>query len=79
VPAFHVRSIPPELYERLRARAREQGRSVNAEVLRILEGELSRPRDEDFMRRLDRLRAQWTLSPDAPRPEDLIREDRDSR
>jgi hypothetical protein len=44
----------------------------------ILEQDLSRPTHDEFMNRLDELRAEWTLSPDAPRPEDLIREDRDS-
>lgn len=77
--AFHLRNIPDELYERLRRRARSEGRSVNAEILSILERDLSRPSHEEFMRRLDELHSRWTLSPDAPAPEDLIREDRDSR
>lgn len=75
--AFHLR-LPDELYERLRERARSEGRSVNAKVIALLEHDLSRPTHEEFMRRLDELRAEWTLSPDAPRPEVLIREDRDS-
>jgi plasmid stability protein len=75
--AFHLR-LPDELYERLRERARSEGRSVNAKVIAILESDLSRPTHEEFMRRLDELRAQWTLPPDAPKPEALIREDRDS-
>lgn len=75
--AFHLR-LPDELYERLRERARSEGRSVNAKVIAILERDLARPTDEDFMRRLDELRARMTLPPDAPRPENLIREDRDS-
>jgi plasmid stability protein len=79
VAAFHLRNIPDELYERLRARARSNGRSVNAEIRSILERELARPTHDDFMRRLDDLHARWKLSPDAPAPEDLIREDRDSR
>ena len=77
--AFHLRNIPPELYERLRARARGEGRSVNAEILWILERDLARPTGKEFMRRLDELRARINLSPDAATPEDLIREDRDSR
>ena len=77
--AFHLRNIPDDLYERLRERAREDGRSVNAEILTILEQELVRPSTEEFMRRLDDLRSRWTLSPDAPKPEEIIRKARDSR
>jgi plasmid stability protein len=76
--AFHLRNIPDELYKRLRERARKKGRSTNAELLSILERELSRPDPGEFMRRLDELRSRMILSPDAPKPEDLIRVDRDS-
>jgi plasmid stability protein len=76
--AFHIRNIPPELYERLRERARQEGRSVNAEVLSILERELSRLSPEEFERRLRDLHRRIRLTPDAPTPEQLIREDRDS-
>jgi len=79
VAAFHVRDIPPALLERLRERARREGRSMNAEMLAILERDLSLPSHEEFTRRLDDLRRRIRLSPDAPKPEDLIREDRDAR
>lgn len=75
--AFHLRDIPPETYARLRRRAERHGRSINAEVLWILEQELGRPSGEELVERLRKLRAEWTLPPDFPRPEDLIREDRD--
>jgi plasmid stability protein len=75
--AFHLR-LPDELYERLRKRAGAEGRSINAEVLTILERDLARPDPGEFMRRLDELRSRMTLPPDAPKPEDLIRADRDS-
>ena len=77
--AFHLRNIPDDLYTRLRVRAASDGRSVNSEILAILDRELSKPSDEEFMRRLDELRSRWTIPPGAPLPEDLIREDRDSR
>ena len=34
--AFHLRDIPDETYARLRARAEANGRSINAELLRLL-------------------------------------------
>lgn len=76
--AFHLRDIPDETYARLRARAARNGRSINAEVLGIVERELGLPDGEELLARLRELHAEWTLPPDAPRPEDIIREDRDS-
>jgi len=75
--AFHLR-LPDELYKRLRKRAGAEGRSINAEVVSILERDLARPDPAEFMRRLDELRSRWTISPDVPMPEDIIRADRDS-
>jgi plasmid stability protein len=77
VAAFHLR-LPDELYARLRERARNDGRSINAEVLAILERELAGPSAEELNRRFDELRTRIKLPADAPRPEELIREDRDS-
>jgi len=79
VAAFHVRDISPELLERLRERARREGRSMNAEILAILEGELSQPSPEEWLRQIDEFRAKYAKSPLDPPPEVLIREDRDSR
>ena len=75
--AFHLR-LPDELYARLRKRAQADGRSINAEIVAIVEAELERPDPEDFMQRLDELLSGWTIPPDAPMPEDIIRTDRDS-
>ena len=78
VPALHVRDVPPQVYEWLRGRARRNRRSINREAISILARELEREEAGDrLMRRLDALRVE--LPPDAPRPETLIRGDRDSR
>jgi plasmid stability protein len=77
--AFHLRNIPDHLYVSLRERAAREGRSVNAQILEILERDLARPSSEELNRRLHELRARFTLPPDAPKPEDLIRRDRDAR
>jgi plasmid stability protein len=79
VAAFHLRNIPDDLYAALRERAAREGRSMNAEILEIRERELSRPSPEEVKRRLHELRAAIKLPPDAPKPEELIRETRDSR
>src|SRR3954465_7976154 len=43
VPALHVRNVPDELYEKLRARAEREGRSINGEAIAVLEEALARP------------------------------------
>ena len=74
---FHLRDLPDPLYDKLQQRARKAGRSVNRELLSMVEKELSRPTPEELDRQLRKLRRELRLPPDAPRPEDLIREDRD--
>ena len=76
---FHLRDIPDPLYARLQKRARKAGRSVNRELIHIVEKELSQPTPEELVAELHRLQRESRLPPDAPRPEELIREDRDRR
>lgn len=77
--AFHLRDIPPGVLERLRERAAQNGRSMNAELLTILDEELSKPTPEEWLRRLDEVRERYAGRRWDPPPEVLIREDRDSR
>jgi plasmid stability protein len=80
VAAFHLRNIPDRLYRRLKARAKRNGRSVNAELIEILEDALARPTAEELEARLAELHATTPpLSPDAPTPEQIIREGREER
>jgi plasmid stability protein len=80
VATLYVRDLPERLYERLRSRARRNGRSVNAEVIHLLEDVMERERDaERITRELAALAREINLPPDAPKPEDIIRQDRDSR
>jgi plasmid stability protein len=77
--AFHLRDIPPGMLERLRERATANGRSMNSELLSILDHELSRPTPEEWLRRIDEALERYGGRPLEPPPEVLIREDRDSR
>jgi plasmid stability protein len=76
----YLRNVPPSVYAALKKRASRNGRSLNAEVIRVLEevaeheGRQTRITDE-----LRRLAAEIKLPPDAPKPEDIIREERDKR
>ena len=80
VPALHIRNVPLDVVETLRQRAELHGRSLNAEVLRILTASAERERrDTPITNRLEELARRVNLPADAPTPEELIREDRDSR
>ena len=77
---LYVRDVPEKLYKRLRARARRNGRSLNAEVLELIdEAVLRELTSDEFTDRLAELAAEIDLPPDAPRPEEIIREERDRR
>lgn len=39
---LHVRNVPDDLYERLRRKAEAEGRSLSAEVIRLLDSYLPR-------------------------------------
>jgi plasmid stability protein len=81
VPTLYIRNVPPEVYEALKARARREGRSVNAEVLVALEELAERERGREAVDRLLEIagRISKTLSADAPRAEEVIRQMREER
>lgn len=80
VPALHIREVPTDVVETLRESARASGRSLNAELVALLTDAARRQRERGTLtRRLAEIAARVNLPPDAPQPEDLIREDRDSR
>lgn len=80
MPALHVRNVPEDVVDALRERARTNGRSLNAELVHVLEEGARRHRERGMLtRRLAEIAARVNLPSEAPRPEDLIREDRDSR
>src|SRR5260370_2051192 len=80
--ALYVETVPDELYEALRKRARSQRRSIAAEVLLLLELHIPTKKTlkarRGFLKKLEQLR--FTPSP-APGPfpstEEMIREDRE--
>jgi plasmid stability protein len=81
-----VRDLSPETIERLKQRAKDNRRSLNAEVLTILEEAVPRRRTLDERREaMERLRsfADWALERSRGIPQsnstDAIREDRDTR
>ncbi len=65
MPTFTIKGIPAELYRRLKRRAAEHRRSINAEVLVCLEHALQSRRidPEATIARLDALQARLKLDP----------------
>ena len=80
VPTLHVRNVPEEVYEGLRARARARGSSMNAETIEILRDALRWRRRtwDELMADLDAFAKEVGFGPDWPAPEELIRAGRDS-
>ena len=80
VPTLNIRNVPEKVVATLKRRAKENGRSLNAEVVEVLKDYDERhTRTRELLRELDELRAEWLLPDDAPNPEDVIREARDER
>lgn len=78
VATLYVRNVPAELYAELVRWAEESGRSVNNEVLALLETEAERrEQHSDWWQRVLDLQTAFTLPPGSPRAEEIIREDRD--
>lgn len=78
MPTLYVRNVPVRVYTALRQRAARNGRSVNAEVLVALQETLAQEQDgEGVVRRIEAFARKHRLPADAPRPEELLRNDRD--
>jgi plasmid stability protein len=82
MPNLHIRDVPVEVVVGLKAAAQREGRSLNKHVLALLE-EAAQERDrrtlDEVLASIDESAKRFPLPPDAPMPEDLIRQDRDSR
>jgi plasmid stability protein len=80
MPTLHLRNVPTNVYETLKARASRNGRSLNAEVIRVLEEIVEQEqRSTSITEELRRLAEEINLPPEATKPEDIIREARDER
>jgi plasmid stability protein len=78
MPTLYVRNVPTNVYRRLQARARRNSRSLNAEALDILSQAAARePSETAIVDRLREIAREIDLPLDAPKPEELIRQDRE--
>jgi plasmid stability protein len=84
MPSLTIRNITDRDYEELRRNVKQKGRSINAEILKLLgdKTEMNRRRRHaaKAMKRIDKLTDEIARKyPNQPSSVDLIREDRDSR
>ena len=50
--ALQIKNVPPDLHERLRERARREGRNMSEYALEVLERDLSVPTTREWLERL---------------------------
>jgi hypothetical protein len=50
--AIQIKNVPPELHERLRERARSEGRNLSEYTLGVLERDLALPTTREWLERL---------------------------
>jgi plasmid stability protein len=82
MPVLYVENVPDDLYQALRKRARQNRKSIAAEVISLLERNVPTAKElqgrREFYKRMAELR---TLQPAGsgpfPTTEEMIREDRD--
>jgi plasmid stability protein len=85
MPNLHVRDVPPEAVEALRAAAKRRGRSLNSELVDVIVLAAERSRQAaELPERLEAIRRAWRERnpdgfPPGLEPETIIRHDRDTR
>jgi plasmid stability protein len=85
MPNVHIRDVPPDALEALKAAAKRHGRSLNAEIVDALVTQAAREqRSEELLARLAEGRRRWKKAfpegfPPGLEPEATIRRHRDSR
>jgi plasmid stability protein len=81
MPTLYVENVPEDVYEALRARANENGKSISAEVLALLAENVPTPaelaRRREVVDRICKIRSRRP-GPGGPFPsaEEMLREDR---
>jgi plasmid stability protein len=80
MPTLHIRNVPSGIVNRLKRRAKKNGRSLNAEIVEALEASVEEEQRREWVsKRLEELRAEFVLPEDAPDAVELIRQGREER
>jgi plasmid stability protein len=72
---IQIRNVPEKLHRKLKARAAAEGMTLTDYVAALIKRDLQRPLAAEWMQSLE-TRTKFQLD---PAPEDVVREDRDSR
>lgn len=75
---LHVRSVPDDLYDRLRAMAQAKKRSISAQVIFLLDRAVEEEEHQQEQAQIlaDIRTRRFTPSPTAPDSVEMLREDR---
>ena len=80
MPTLYVENVPEELYEALRERARQNRKSIAAEVLTLLEENVPTAKElarrKELLQRVRKLTTRSGSSDPFPTSEEMQREDR---
>jgi plasmid stability protein len=79
MPILHVRNVPEEMHTELKTRARNEGRSLSAQVIVMLEQALRQPArsQSEVLAALDTRRHRFSpRQAGAPSSTELLRQDR---
>jgi plasmid stability protein len=80
MPTLHIRNVPAGTVNRLKRRAKNNGRSLNAEIVAALEASVDEEQRREWVsKRLEELRAEFVLPEGAPDAVELIRQGREER
>jgi plasmid stability protein len=76
---LHIRQVPAEVVDVLKARAERAGRSLNSEVVETLSDAARRSKVDEILANIDRIRAGITNPPSGEQIDRWIREGREQR
>lgn len=80
MPALHVRNVPEEVVGRLKQRAKRNGRSLNSEIVDLLETSVENEREPGWVaKRLAELHAEYPAQGEPVDVVELIHEGREER
>ncbi len=80
MPTLYVENVPDELYDALRSQAKENRRSIAAEVLSLLEDNVPTKSElksrKEFLNYVKRIQSRKPSRRSFPSTEEMLREDR---
>lgn len=80
MPTLNIRNVPERVVATLKRRAKENGRSLNAEIVHALDTFVDAEERRGWVaKRLEEMRAEFVLPKGAPDAVEVIREAREER